>query len=309
MSESGTGRGQDRTSHTDPTFDGRALVLGFARGISPNKWARRWEETAAKSKVPSAVDASPLELVPLDVNGRPPAGVAPDVKLERTMPGKRPADSSSPAGNGARRAVRLYTESVALVVARDHTLADTLTKDQAVDLASLELVTLLSHPDHAQEWPDPEPWVDPNWAPADAQAALALVASGAGGILLALPLARHLASKRDHAIIPVKADPELPGTEIWATWAVERDAADVQLLIAIMRGRTAQSGRIAGEAPASGSPRQPAAPQTAQSAAHGGGQRSATGSRKKPSDGLPKNSRGAQLAAAREKRKQQRRKR
>ncbi|MBN9612700.1 MAG: hypothetical protein J0H64_04425, partial [Actinobacteria bacterium] len=187
-----------------------ALRLGFARGVAPSKWARRWAESGAV----------PLELIPLPASGRRIDGL--DVVLERVAPGAQPEGtgaqpegaSAQPEGTGAqpegtedggaegnrtgndraegdgaeRHAVRLYSESIALVVAADHELAG----EESVDLDALQLVKLLAHPDHAPQWPEPEAWKDPSWAPADAAAALELVATGLGAILLPLPLARHL---------------------------------------------------------------------------------------------------------------------
>lgn len=248
------------------------LRLGFVRGVAPSKWAKRWAE---------AVPTVELELVPLPLSGRPDPAEAPlDVLLERVLPGGQP-ELYGPGG--PRHALRLYRESVALVVPVDHELA----KHASADRDALALIPLLAHPDHAAEWPAPVAWEDPAWAPADAAAALELVAAGTGAILLPLPLARHLSSKRAHAVLPVHDDAPLPGTEIWATWSVARDAGDIQQLVGIMRGRTARSQRsgAADDAPAGATP--PA--RTAN-----------TPAKKKPQ--LPKNSRGAQLQAAQQKR-------
>lgn len=213
-----------------------------------------------------------------------------DVVIERTHPGSRPADTDGP--NRTRHAIRLYREAVALVLPIDHELADpTRGGATEVEVADLDLVTLLDHPDHAPEWPRPQPWADPAWMPRDAAAALALVATGAGGVLLPLPLARHLAARREHAVIPVVAapgDPQLAATEIWATWALDRDAPDIQQLAGIMRGRTARSQRSAGAPQASKQPQPSAAKKTPKK----------QGAKKQ---GPKPGSRGAQLAAAREK--------
>ncbi|MBK0420083.1 LysR family transcriptional regulator [Leucobacter sp. CSA1] len=268
------------------------LRLGFARGIAPSRWAKRWA---------AASPGHPLELVPIDVafGPAPDHGVAAqaaplDVMLERAMPRERPAES--------RHAVHLYTESLALVVAVDHELAE----HDSVDLGDLELVPLLDHSDHAPGWPDPEPWADPSWAPTDAVAALRLVATGLGGILLPLPLARHLANKREHAVLPVTDDDRLPGSSVWATWARDRDAADVQQLAGVLRGRTARSSRPGADAgPGSGSrsdrsPREDARKTADRSRQQAGDTRaSGASSAKKPK--LKPNSRGAQLAAAKAK--------
>lgn len=285
------------------------LTLGFARGVAPSKWAKRWADTAANAGAPEGSGSRTLELVPLQVSGRPEPGCEPDVMLERVQPGERPAgtterddDRGDRGRAGSRRAVRLYTEAVALVLAADHELA----REASIDRATLELVGLLSHPDHAHAWPDPQPWDDPAWEPADAAAALELVASGLGAILLPLPLARHLAGKRTHAVLPLADDAELPGTEIWASWAVDRDDEDVQRLIGILRGRTARSGRSTASGSTSVAQQTPAAGRKGDRSAHDGetsGRK--TSGRKKA--GPPKNSRGAQLAAAADRQKREKR--
>jgi hypothetical protein len=299
MSDAGFAEGRDRDEASGGVTDGgRTLVLGFSRGVAPNKWARRWADAADAAKRGengAHGDFPELQVVPLGVNGRPLHGQSCDVLLERVAPGGRPAGvGTEPGSDATRRGVRLYAEAVALVVPADHELAG----ETAVDRGTLDLVTLLAHPDHASGWPDPEPWADPAWAPADAAAALELVATGLGAILLPLPFARHLASKRAHAVLPVTGEPPLQGTEIWATWAADRDAADVQQLVGIMRGRTARSGR-AGNGDAGGGPD----PAVDAPAAQGSQQSpKAPAPRQKQKAGPPKNSRGAQLAAARAKR-------
>lgn len=278
----GTTRAAATAASDDAGSPRTTLRLGFARGVAPSKWVRRWAEATAGMGAPR------LEIVPLPIGGRWPRDL--DVVLERVAPGADPVETTGEAPS--RHAVRLYTESLALVVPADHELAAA----DAADQDSLELVPLLAHPGHAPAWPAPQPWADPSWAPRDAAAALELVATGLGAILLPLPLARHLVSKRAHTVLPLRVDPPLPGTTIWASWAIDRDAADVQQLVGIMRGRTARSARpdaMSGQDP---------------EAANGLGQRGARRSGgtnpqaiSRPKKALPKNSRGAQLAAAKAK--------
>lgn len=193
----------------------------------------------------------PLELLPLPLGfgTRPlpgadddadPGAARVDVLLERTAPGSRPEGSDEP--ERSRHAIRLYEEAVALVVPAGHELAD----QRGIAPDDLQLVTLLDHADHSPQWPAAEPWTDPSWTPRDPVAALELVATGAGAILLPLPLARHLTRKRAHAVVPIDgagSDAPLSGSEVWASWDVERDGNDVQRLVGIMRGRTSRSSR------------------------------------------------------------------
>ncbi|MBK0420558.1 LysR family transcriptional regulator [Leucobacter sp. CSA2] len=212
--------------------------------------------------------------------------------IERAAPGAFPAGTR---GDDRRRhALRLYTEALALVVPADHELAEleSLTTAELTGHLADGDVTLLDHPDHSAEWPAAEPWADPSWKPRDPAAALQLVAAGTGAILLPLPLARHLVAKREHAVLALHGEPELAQSTIWATWALDRDAADVQQLVGIMRGRTARSSRPgadtdAGTAPGQGT-RKPKA---------GAGKPQPSSKKSGPKPG----SRGAQLAASKKK--------
>ncbi len=258
-----------------PADDTGALRLGFTRGTAPSKWAKRWERAGG----------DPLELVPVETAfGRKAEAQGVDVMLERTRAGERPEGSSEP--DRSRHAMLLYTEAVALVVPADHELAES----SEISVGDLELVPLLDHPDHFPQWPAARSWEDPSWMPTGVKAALELVATGAGAILLPLPLARHLSDKRAHAVLPVTGEPELAGSGIWASWDVDRDAADVQQLVGIMRGRTARSSRPAAAA--------------ADGRTGADGRKPAKQARPKPAAkkaGPKPGSRGAQLAAAKEK--------
>lgn len=206
------------------------IKLGFVRGVAPSKWAQRWAR---------AVRNQPLELVPVGLRGVPAARQEVDVLLERVHSGNKPAGTEG--DDQSRHAVRLYEEAVALVVASDHELAEF----SEVGLEDIALTNLLSHPDHDASWPAASAWQDSSWMPKDASATLELVSTGLGGALLPLPMARHLVNKREHAVIPVTRGGEslLPGSEIWASWSIERDAEDIQHLVGVMRGRTSRSSR------------------------------------------------------------------
>lgn len=206
------------------------LRLGFVRGVAPNKWAERWAR---------AVRGQQLELVPIALAEVDVAHSKVDVLLERTAPGVAPPGADQ--NPRTRHAMRLYEESIALVVAADHELAERA----EVALEDLALLPLLDHPDHHDGWPAVQRWKDSDWVPLDAEGTLELVATGMGGALMSLPLARQVCGKRIHAVIPVVHEgcALLPGTQVWATWSVERDADDVQRLMGVLRGRTAHSSR------------------------------------------------------------------
>ncbi len=217
-------------TQTPPQEPLPTLQLGFVRGVAPSKWAERWARS---------VPEQPLQLVPVGLHEVESARTELDLLLERVAHGATPVGSEQM--NRSRHAMRLYEENVSLVVPADHELA----KRESVDLEDLSLITLLAHPDHLAEWPVPEAWKDPSWMPKDAKATLELVATGIGGVLMAQPLARHLSDKRLHSVISVAHNGTslLPGTEIWASWRVDRDGNDVQRLVGVLRGRTARSSR------------------------------------------------------------------
>lgn len=256
------------------------IRLGFTRGVSPSKWADRWHR---------AVPERALELVPVPRQyGRSASEDARscDMLIERAAPRTRPITHDE---DGARthHSMLLYEESVAIVLPKDHELA----KQGEIRLEELSLVQLLDYPNHAEEWPAAEPWADATWMPKTLTAALKLVSTGLGGIVVPLPLAKHVSLRREHSILLIVGDGDqespLPGTTIWATWPAEHDSPDLQQLAGIMRGRTARSSR-----------REPGSADagTAQKAPK---QQAKQPAKKKPV--LKPNSRGAQLAAVREK--------
>lgn len=250
------------------------IRLGFTRGVSPSKWARRWAQ---------AMPARALELVPFErAYGLPVGGDASDADtwIVRCAPGAEP-EQLDEQGVRTHHAMLLYEESVGLVVPHDHELAE----QSEVRLDELALIRILDHPNHAEGWPTAAAWDDPSWMPRSLPATLALVATGTGGIIAPFPLARHLMSKHDHALLSIVSDEPLPGTTIWAVWRVDHDSSDLQQLAGIMRGRTANSSRTDRSHESDAKSSAPKKPQQ----------------RAKKQPTLKPNSRGAQLAAAREK--------
>lgn len=206
------------------------LTLGFVRGVAPEKWARRWTSVRRRR---------PLNLVPLpEIGDVDPAST--DMTLVRSWPGQAP--SRSRGADRTRHAVQLYEEAVALVVS----VHDEAAQLRSLSVDELALVSLIDHPWHDPSWPSPKPWKDPSWRPTSIAAALDIVTTGLGGILLPGPLARHLTRKRDHRIVHVSEGPSgerLPGSLVWATWEVARDSNEMQELIGVLRGRTVRSSR------------------------------------------------------------------
>ncbi len=94
-------------------------------------------------------------------------------------------------------------------------------------------------------------------APAQPDAAMTveLVAAGAGHALLPHGVAR-LHHRRDVVAIPVT---DAPTTRIALVWRVERDDADIQEFVAVVRGRTARSSRGEATGPEASARPEPAA--------------------------------------------------
>ena len=85
------------------------ITLGFVRGVAPSKWAERWARS---------VREQPLELEPVDLHEVEAARTEVDVLLERVAPGQIPPGSDE--SRRTRHAMRLYEETIALVVPADH---------------------------------------------------------------------------------------------------------------------------------------------------------------------------------------------
>lgn len=214
------------TPHTPKAPEAPDTVqLAFVRGISPSRWADRWNQVRSRRRLELVPAAQHFDTHPKDV----------DLALVRTMPGTFPEGSRSDPR--VRHAVQMYEEAVALVVDVDHDLADVA----SIDVSDLDLIRLLDHPWHAASWPTAEPWADPEWMPKSINGALDIVATGLGGILMPLPLARHITDKKLHKIIEVTGDVE--GTRVFAAWDISRDSDEIQELIGVLRGRTSRSSR------------------------------------------------------------------
>ena len=112
--------------------------------------------------------------------------------------------------------IPLWEEVAVAVLPKDHPLADA----DALTLADLEGESI------APEQDDPAMTVE-------------LVAAGAGYAILPHSLAR-LHHRRDVAAVPVT---DAPPTRIALVWRVERDDADIQEFVGVVRGRTTRSSR------------------------------------------------------------------
>lgn len=213
------------SDYVDLPDDPNTVTLGFVRGIAPSRWADRWNRVRSRRR---------MQLVPMPEHFDADTDEV-NLALTRAMPGQFPEGSRSDPRS--RHAVQMYEEAVALVVDIDHDLAEFAT----LDLADLDLVRLLDHPWHDESWPAAEPWAEADWMPKSLLGALEIVATGLGGILMPLPLAKHITDKKLHRIIEVTGN--IDGTRVFATWDIAFDGDEIQELIGVLRGRTSRSSR------------------------------------------------------------------
>ena len=121
-----------------------------------------------------------------------------------------------PIDDDGLHTIELWDELAVAVLPNDHPLAEA----ESLTLADLES--------------DPP-------APVQSEAAMTveLVAAGSGHAILPHGVAR-LHHRRDVVAIPVT---DVPTTRIALVWRIERDDADIQEFVAVVRGRTARSSR------------------------------------------------------------------
>ncbi|MFN3338978.1 MAG: LysR family transcriptional regulator substrate-binding protein [Dietzia sp.] len=199
--------------------DRRGLAIGYVPGVQPDKWLIRWRQRNPLVPISARRVGDP----------RPDLAQAPgeggfDVVFLREA---EDAPRSAPAG---LLRVPLYTETMAVLAAKDHEVA------AYESLTSADLV--------GERWLDP---VDAITAtPDEVSAAVDLVAAGVGLLVLPQPYARSL-SRRDVIERPLEG---VPATRMGVAWSSRREGDElIDEFVGIVRGRTAATSRNAGEAP------------------------------------------------------------
>jgi DNA-binding transcriptional LysR family regulator len=215
----------------DPSF--RLLVVP---GVTVDKWTRMWSERLPDVEL-RVVSAEAAGVGPL-LSGEADAGI---VRL--------------PVDRDVFNAISLYTEVTVAVVPRDHLFAaaDELT------VADLDGETLLRPLDEVLALSDAPAEPD---RPATTAAAIELVAAGVGILLVPQSLAR-LHHRRDltHRVVT-----DAPVSSVALAWMSDRYGDLVEEMIGIVRGRTANSTRGRGPAPAAAPAKAPAAARNARPA-------------------------------------------
>jgi DNA-binding transcriptional LysR family regulator len=207
--------------------------FGFVRGTSPEKWAERW-----RTRHPGRpLTFEPLGEFPLESTSGRAIIDAGGVLLVRAPSSTPPSNADS---DSQLLAVRLYEEHLALLTFRGSEFEEL---DEVDDLALLGLHMLLDYEGHLATWPAPTEWGDPSWRPTSASGAAELVATGLGSALMPLTLARHIAKRREHRVVPLRDGLIHSPAAIYAVWRSDLDGPEQQELLGVLRGRTSRSSR------------------------------------------------------------------
>ena len=191
----------------------RVLRVGYAPGVTPDKWARAWRERR---------DGVRLELVQLE-----------EAEAEQFVRDKRVdmALARLPVDRTGLHLVRLYDELPVVVVSREHPVA-AYDEIELAELADEQFITEL--PDgFTPRAPQLE------FPPMSAKEAIEVAASGTGIAILPMSVAR-LHHRKDTTHRPVLG-PE--PTTVALIWLTERDDAITQAFVGVTRGRTPRSSR------------------------------------------------------------------
>ena len=198
-----------------------AFRVGFAPGVTPDKWARIWAERMPRRS---------LDLVPLGDRD----GVALVRSGELAMCFVR-----LPVDREGLHLIPLYDEQPVVMVAKEHPVA----AFDEIDVTDLADEHLLQDPGTVPEWRDVATEVrDGTRHPVPVMSlreAVESVAADAGIVVVPMSLAR-LHHRKDVVHVPVTG---VPTTKVGLTWLVDNDDERVQTFIGVVRGRSANSSR------------------------------------------------------------------
>jgi DNA-binding transcriptional LysR family regulator len=195
--------------------------VGFAAGVTPDKWSRAWGERMPGSR---------LELVPLaDRDG---VAMLHAGELEMCL-------VRLPVEREGLHLIPLYDEQPVVVVAKDHPVA----AYDAIDVTDLSEEHLLQDPDDVPSWRDVATEVADGSRfpvpPIPLREAVESVAADAGIVIVPLSLAR-LHHRRDVVSVPVTG---VPTSAVGLAWLRDADDERIETFIGVVRGRTVNSSR------------------------------------------------------------------
>ncbi|MET3175432.1 UNVERIFIED_ORG: DNA-binding transcriptional LysR family regulator [Arthrobacter sp. UYCu721] len=178
----------------------RVLRFAYVAGVTPGKWIRRWEERVLDIPLESFMSDDGAQLSVLSDGSA-------DLSFVRL-----------PVERDGLNVIPLYEEQPVVVAPKGHEIS----VFEEVALADLSAETFLD----VAEMGGPE-------------AAMQVVASGAGLVILPMSVARHFNVKDTVARRLTGA----PGTEIALAWPSDSTDDIIEEFIGIVRGRTAASSR------------------------------------------------------------------
>ncbi|WP_308250502.1 LysR substrate-binding domain-containing protein [Nonomuraea rhizosphaerae] len=201
---------------------GEAFRLAYVPGVTPAKWINVWTE-----RLPG------VPITPVTVPAAEAVGLLRDG-------GADAAFVRLPLDRDGLSVIPLYVETTVVMAPKDHAV----TAAEEVLLADLSDDEVLRPLDDTLEW-TAHPGLPAFTDPPTTAAAVELVASGAGLLLVPQSLAR-LHHRRDLTYRPVL---DAPQSQVALAWPTAATTDLVEDFIGIVRGRTANSSR--GRAPAS----------------------------------------------------------
>ncbi|MXQ63787.1 LysR family transcriptional regulator [Actinomadura rayongensis] len=194
--------------------------MAYVPGVTPGKWAGVWAERVREVPL-RLLQTSAAEIVPLLRSGGADAAF---VRL--------------PVDREALHVIPLYTEMTVVVVPKDHAVAAV----EELVLADLADEDVFDPLDDVLTWDD-RPGQPAFTRPESTAAAIELVASEAGVLLLPQSLAR-LHHRKD---LTYRTVTDAPQSQIGLAWLDAETTDLMEELIGIVRGRTPNSSR--GRAP------------------------------------------------------------
>lgn len=204
----------------------RELTVTFVPGVTPGKWIHRWEVRMPHVNLVVSPVSEPSQLHAVR------SGFA-DMAFVRL-----------PVEKDGLHVIPLYDELLVVVAPKDHPIA----AFEEIDVADLADEYLLADPDRFPAWRDLSTEIangtrKPLPEIASTEAALDLVESGLGILILPMSVARHFSRKELRARQLTGAGDSSVGL-VWPRTALPDDEEEVvQEFIGVVRGRRENSSR------------------------------------------------------------------
>lgn len=201
-----------------PVVEKRIFRLAIVPGATPGKWISLWRE-----RMPDV----PLEVVHVSARGGDKVLLNDEADAALLRP---PHDTID------LRSFHLYDEVPVVVISVD----SALTAGDELSAADLAGEVVIVAQDDVLRLGNIEGTIAPVFdAPASAQDAIATVATGVGVTIVPMSIAR----KHHRKDVEYRPYLDAPASPVVLAWHADRETADVQTFIGIVRGRTANSSR------------------------------------------------------------------